>query len=346
MVTDAFRTGKPPVFASGNGLHGFLANRSSATNATLYATNALITSDDVSRPAISIRARHIKIIPETRFEARDATVYIGDVPVFYFPYYGRNLGPRANNLSFTPGYRSRFGPFVLGTYTWFLNDHLDGELHLDYRQKRGFGAGSDMNFDFGRWGQGEFRYYFAHDENPRTNLLHAPVLENRQRLHFSYQANPADDLNVKALVRYQNDIGVIRDFFESEYRRDPQPNTFLEVNKFWRNFSLDVLAQPRINDFLETVERLPDVRLTGFRQQIGRTPIYYESETSAGYYRRLFPETNLAPAGLNYEAARADTYHQVTLPQTFFGWLNVAPRAGGRFTYYGESLPGARLLPR
>ena len=34
---------------------------------------------------------------------------------------------------------------------------------------------------------------------------------------------------------------------------------------------------------------------------------------------------------------RADTYHQVLLPWTFFGWLNLTPRAGGRFTYYGAA---------
>jgi len=32
----------------------------------------------------------------------------------------------------------------------------------------------------------------------------------------------------------------------------------------------------------------------------------------------------------------------VDLPRTFFGWLNVTPRVGGRFTYYGEAHgPGA-----
>ena len=90
------------------------------------------------------------------------------------------------------------------------------------------------------------------------------------------------------MVRYQGDTNIVREFFEREYRQNPQPSTFVEVNKFWQNFSLDTYVQPRVNDFLETVERLPDVRLTGYRQQLGATPVYYESESSAGYYRRLF----------------------------------------------------------
>jgi hypothetical protein len=146
-------------------------------------------------------------------------------------------------------------------------------------------------------------------------------------------------------VRYESDFAVARDFFDGEYHRDPQPDSFLELNKFWQNFSVDAYVQPQLNHFLETVERLPDVRLTGYRQQLGASPFYYESESSVGYYERAFAVddgTNGPPPGLNYKAARADTYHQVLLPETFFGWLNVTPRVGGRFTYYSDaSGPGA-----
>ncbi|HLP77639.1 MAG TPA: LPS assembly protein LptD [Candidatus Paceibacterota bacterium] len=336
MTTEQFRTGRAPVFASGRGLRGEALGEN-LTNQVYYATNAMITADDFYRPLLKIRAKQIRIVPGKRIEATHATVWAGNVPVFYFPYYTRSLGPNANNLNVTPGYRSRYGPFILGTYTWLLNDQLDGELHLDYRQKRGVGTGPDLNFHLGRWGDGTVSYYYTRDDDPRTNGFLAPVLENRQRLQFSYQANPYTNFNVKSLVRYQNDIGVVRDFFESEYRRDPQPNTFVEANKFWQNFSLDVLAQPRVNNFYETVERLPDVRLTGFRQQLGSLPLYYESESSVGYYRRLFAKTNNAPGDLDFAAGRADTYHQITLPETFFGWLNVIPRVGGRFSYYTDA---------
>ena len=343
IVTEQFRTGRSPIFAQGQGLRGEGIG-GEITNQVYNATNAFITADDISEPAIRIRAKHIRIIPGKRIEATHATLWLGNVPVFYFPYYVRSLSDSGNNFNATPGYRSRYGPFILGTYNWVLNPYFDGELHLDYRQKRGVGGGPDINYHFGRWGEGTLSYYYTRDDNPGTNGLLAPVRDNRQRLVFSYQANPFTNFNVKSLVRYQNDIGVVRDFFESEYRRDPQPNTFFEANKFWRNFSLDVLAQPRVNDFYETVERLPDVRLTGFRQQLGDSPFYYESESSAGYYRRLFAETNGAPMGRSFEAARADTYHQITLPQTFFGWLNFIPRVGGRFSYYSQSTGPAASL--
>jgi LPS-assembly protein len=335
MEAEQFRTGKAPVFAAGEGLHGEYTNR-------LYmATNGVITTDDVAEPAVKIRAKYLKIIPGQRVEARHATLYVGGVPVFYFPYYSRNLGPRANNFNFLPGYRSRYGPFLLSSYRFFLDEQLDGTAHVDYRQKRGVGVGPDLNYHLGRWGDGTFKYYYLHDQDPAVDG-DPTIPNNRQRVWFSYQANPATNLSVKALVRYQGDTNLIREFFEDEYRQNNQPSTYVDVNKFWSNYSLDTYVQPRVNNFLETVERLPDVRLTGYRQQLGNSPVFYESESSVGYYRRLFPETNSFASPPDFEAARADTYHQLLLPQTFFGWLNVTPRAGGRLTYYSKaSGPGA-----
>ena len=337
MVADQFRSGKPPVFMEGKGLHGNVVSNQ-LVNGTYNTTNGIITTDDVQNPAIKIRASRMRITPNDKLEAWNAILYLDGVPVFYFPYYERNLGPHANNFDFVPGYRSSFGPFILGSYTWYLNEELNGKFHLDYREERGVGVGPDFNYNLGRWGKGELNYYYTHDDDPSTNFVNSPVFENRQRLDFSYRADPYTNLEMRAHVQYQSDAGVVRDFFEGEYRQNPQPKTFIEVDKLWPNFSLDVLTQPRVDNFLETVERLPDVRLSGFQQQLGSTPVYYESESSIGYYQMLFPETNGINAdALRYAAGRADTYHQVTLPETFFGWLNVTPRVGGRFTYYTES---------
>lgn len=334
-----FRTGQPPLFAEGKELSGDVTNR------TYVATDAMITGDDVAQPLIKIRAKRIKLIPGRKIEAYQATLYVGNVPVFYFPYYSRNLTEHAGHFNFIPGYRTEFGAFLMSSYTWYLNPELDGTFHLDYRELRGPGVGPDLNYHLGQWGEGTFKYYYTHDSDTAADNLGVPIPENRNRVYLSYQANPVTNLYAKAMVRYESDFAIDRDFFLMDYNLDPQPDSYFDLNKLWQNFSVDAYVQPRLNTFLETVERLPDIHLTGFRQQIGATPLYYESESSAGYYQRLFAEnagTNGPPPGLSYAAARADTYHQVLLPETFFGWLNVTPRVGGRFTYYSQaSGPGA-----
>ena len=338
MQSESFRTGKWPVYATGTDLTGNSSNR------VYVANHAMVTTDDTVDPTFQVRASRIKIIPGKSVEMWNAVFYAEGVPVFYFPYYKRNLGAHSNNYLATPGFRSSYGPYLLNTYNWYLGDTADGRIHVDYREKRGVGAGPDMKLHLGDWGQATFQYYYTHDEKPNTSTNAFPqygsIPDDRQIAKFTWQATPATNLNLKALVNYQSDPLMMHDFFEGQYSANPQPDTFVEANKYWDNWSLDALTTPRVNSFFNQVERLPDVRLTGFRQQVLDTPVYYDSQSSAGWYRQFVTYTNGVYPGTNgfyaNSAARADTYHQFTLPWTFFHWLNVTPRVGGRLTYYSS----------
>jgi len=347
-----FKTVQAPFSVSGRNLAG-------NSNLLYRATNAIISTDDYQRPVCTIHARQITIAPGEYFEAHQATLYVGKMPVFYWPYYKRYLEKHPNNFEVDPGYRSIFGPYLLTAYNWYGNGLLDGTIHVDERERRGIAAGPDLYLHLGDWGQASFRYYYAHDTDPRADGIAAPHLsESRQRMDFYYEVHPASNMTAKVVADYQSDPLVVRDFRYGEYQANVEPASFAEVNELWPNFVFDGIAQPQVVNFFETVERLPDLKLTGLRQEIGATPVYYESESSIGYYERAFSETNvsmpftnytLLPSGLgyaatrgvsnapaNYAAMRADTFQQLTLPQTFFGWLNVTPRAGGRITYYSD----------
>jgi len=339
MQSEQFRTGKVPLFAAGKELEG------DTTNQTYHARHAFVTTDDVADPTFRVRASHIKIVPGKYVEMWNAVLFVGDVPTFYFPYYRRNIGPHANNWNFTGGFRSSYGGFMLNNYTWWLNEAVDGKVHLDYYSERGVGIGPDLNLHLGQWGDATFKYYYIHDHDQYagTNGLpdYGSINENRQRVYFGWQATPATNLNLKALVNYQSDAMMEHDFFLGNYGENPQPNTFVEAQKYSDSWSLDVLTTPEVNNFFNQIERLPDVKLTGYRQQVLDTPVYYESESSAGYYKAFFAQTNGVTPYPTYSAARADTYHQLVVPWTFFNWLNVTPRVGGRYTYYSaETGPG------
>lgn len=321
-----FRTGQSPLFASGESL-------STDINTSTYsATNAIVTGDDYASPGYYVRARKIIIVPGEYVRAEGATIKVGNLPVFYLPVWTRSLKAHRHYWVEVPGFRSRFGPYLLSSYNYRINDHLLATVDIDAYQKRGFGYGPELSYDYPKFGKGEARYYHIQDDKPGFDPSLRPIPDERQRAWFEHQTLIATNFTLKGAVKYQSDAEVIRDFFESEYRRNVQPATYAELAKQWDNWSLNVLAQPRVNDFFETVERLPDVKLTGLRQQIGSTPFFYESDTSAGYLRRQFAEN----ATNAFAAGRADTFHQVVLPHTFFNWLNVTPRVGGRMTYYSE----------
>lgn len=335
LIGTEFRAGQAPAFARGEAIIGDQINQ------TYVLVGGLVTTDDYAEPGYSVRAKSVTFVPGEYVECRDAVLYLGNTPVFWVPKYRRNLKRHPNHFVFTPGYRSKYGPYLLTTYEWYWNERLDGAIHVDGRYKRGLGVGPDLNYHLPRFGEGEFKYYYAHDLDPEKDERGQPIDEDRQRFWFTHMGSLRTNLTLRSAVRYQTDSQIVRDFFETEYRQNTQPSTFVELNQAWPNWSLNLLGQPRVNDFQETVERLPDLKLTGLRQRVGRTPLFYESESSVGYYQREFAyvDTN------RFEAFRTDTYHQLLIPWNFFGWLNLTPRAGGRFTYYGEATgPGATTL--
>lgn len=330
VEADDFRLGQPPLFVAGQHLQG------GQTNSVQIATGALLTTDDLAKPGYYIKAHSLTITDGKTFTAKEATLYLGGVPVMYFPTYSRSLERHPNFWTATPGYRSLYGPFLLSSYHYFWNTNVETALNLDWRQKRGVGVGPEINYDLGQWGQGRAEFYYTRDDNAGTNSLGQPLPVNRHFTTFTHQLEPWENFSAKAVVHEQGDPQVIHDFYEHDYRRDTQPKSFFEASQFWKNFSLDVLAQPQVNDFFRTVERLPDVKLTGLRQQIGETPVYYDTENSLAYLRY---RNGLVGGGVttNYAAFRADSFHQLVLPETFFGWLNFTPRIGGRFTHYGTT---------
>jgi lipopolysaccharide assembly outer membrane protein LptD (OstA) len=334
LDTASFRAGVRPFFTGGEGLAGSL------TNQTHSATNAFVTTDDFSSPAYRVRARQLTFVPGRYLEARGATLLLGKVPVFYLPRYRHYLDRNPNGFEVKPGYRSLYGPYLLSAYNWSPTTNLETSVRLDLRQKRGVGTGLDLRSQLGGAGTNDLSTYFTYDFEPGTNALGQDLNPHRWRVRYGHTAFLRTNLTFRGQLNAQSDEFVVRDFFERQYRENPQPQSFANLNQRWSNFTLDVLAQGQLFDFYETVERLPDLQLTGTRQQLGVSPFYYESESSAAYLRRRFAYDTQP----HYAALRADTYHQLLLPQTFFGWLNVTPRVGGRFTWYGEQEGAGTVL--
>ncbi len=336
VSAENYRTGKSPFFASGDSLIRS-GGRDSYT-----AGSAYLTTDDAKNPNYRIQAKRIQIVPGKSFAARNAVVYVGKTPILYLPYFKARLDRRRNRWSITPGYRSSHGGYLLSTYHYQALTNLAVNLNFDYRTRRGPGGGLDFQYDWGRFGTGETKSYYSRDDLPGIDADGKRIAADRFRLRLSHRVPIRTNFTAKAVFDKLSDAQINRDLFESEHRRNTRPRSFLEIEQLGQNFSLALLAQPRVNRFYERVERLPEIKLSAFRQQVGRLPLFYESESTAGYLGRRFSNA----AANSFYATRLDTWHQLLLPHTFRSWLNVVPRIGGRYTYYtaaaGSSLEEQR----
>lgn len=327
IEAEQFRFGQPPFYAGGDQVKG------GKDEHTQTAINAFVTVDDVADPGLRIKAKTLTVTDNKSITAENATVFAGPVPVFYYPKLTETLGERRFYWTATPGYQNTWGAFMLGAYHQNWNKQVQTALELDYYTKRGPGVGPSVSYDLDRWGKGDGQFYYLNDRKPGTDSFGNPISEHRDRVYLNHFSNPWEDFYGKAAVRYQSDPNLIHDFFQDEYRANVQPLTIFEGQQLWQNYTLGVSVVPQVNAFQEQVERLPELSFNGARQQIGPTPFYYESQNTAGYLAYRGGDSS----STNYSAFRADSYHQITLPVTAFGWLNVAPRVGGRFTHYSET---------
>ena len=322
-----FRTGSLSYFMRGQAMDG------NQTKGVYRAKGIQFTTDDVDTPAMFIRAKEVEVAPGDYIIFRNATLYIGKVPVMFLPYYKRSLKRHPWNVNVKPGYRSEWGAFVENSIRWPGTENYQGELSLDYRTARGWGVGPRIEYSSPKWGDSYFRAYRAWDDDPLTDSRNNAIDRERDLLRWHHRYS-RDGLSFTGVLEYESDEYMRRDFFEDLYREDVQADSYLELSKNWENYNLSVLASPRLNAFYEHTDRLPDIKLSGTRYQLGDTPYFYDTETSIGYFTRRY---DYSSSSEDYSLLRADSLHQIYRPMVLNGWLNVTPRIGGRFTHYGET---------
>jgi LPS-assembly protein len=310
--------------------------------------NGFITTSDSSKPDYQLRARTIRIYPNDRIILSNVTLFLGRTPVFWFPYIYQSLN---NQFSYNlaPGYNSVWGAYLLTSITFPIANNVSGTLHLDLRSSRGPALGMDVNYHFhDNESFGRVRIYGLYDAQPNINqtaLDRVPIGPGRYRLAYQSRTYITDDVSAVVNFNKLSDQYFLQDFYPNIFTYDPQPDTYTELVKRGEAYTLGVLTRPQVNTFLETAERLPQVSWEVARTPLFNGPIFYEATTSAANLHRAFAaktgneSVDLQSGALNpdYQFFRLDSFHQFSLPHTYFGWLSIVPSIGFRGSYYSTT---------
>ncbi|MGC2353278.1 MAG: hypothetical protein WA496_07775, partial [Candidatus Udaeobacter sp.] len=313
-------------------------NVSSISENAYLIRNGTFTTHDSARPDFHLHARKIRIYEKDRVIMQYVTAYIGNVPVFWWPYLYQSLN---ETFSFTvsPAYLSSWGPSLLTQVTFPITDNIHGRLRLDYFGRRGPAIGFDPVIDYGKDdnSQARLKTFYIQDQNPNLNQTTVPrqnVPTGRYRLSLEDRTNFSDDIYGIANTTKLSDQYVMQDFYQGEFQIDPVPDNVVALTKANPFFTITGIARFQANEFFTTTERLPEVVLDIKRHALFGGPIFYEGESGFADLQLQFPQG----AGFeNYGTTRLDTFHQLTYPNTYFGWLSIVPRVGYRGTYYGKT---------
>jgi len=325
------RTESVPYFLKGG-------NVTSISDNGYLVQGGNFTTNDTARPDFHLHAQKIRYYEDDRVIFQYVTAYIGNVPVFWWPYLYQSLSDTFS-FSVTPAYTSTWGPSLLTQVMFPITDHIKGRLRLDYFGRRGPAIGFDPVIDYGKEesSQARFKTFYIDDQNPdinQTNVPRGEISDNRYRLSLEDRTNFTDDIYATANITRLSDAFVMQDYYPGEFRIDPVPDNVVALTKTNPVFTLTGIVRFQANEFFTTTERSPEVVLDIKRHALFGGPIFYEGETGFANLRLQFPEG----AGFeNYGTDRFDTFHQLTLPNTYFGWLSIVPRVGVRGTYYGKT---------
>ena len=321
----------------------------------LYDVKVTTCTNDESILHYYVKAKQAYFLPEQYVILKDATFRFHNAPLFYFPTVKKSLVDHFG-WRFIPGYESDWGGYLLSTYRRQIadlggpfHDSVDSETHIDYRTERGFALGEDIGWHLGdnETGGGHYGrigFYGIFDDNPMDedydrDPRHDVAEDFRYRAAFSLNSALAEADSLAIRTSYLSDSYVLPDFYEDEYKRLRQPDSFATYTHTDTGWSAGIGVYHRMNKFYDAVNRMPDAWVDVLNTQIGETPFYYESQTQGGVLQREFADygNSTNEVADSYDALRIDSRHAIYLPEKVFGFLSLVPRAVYRGTYYGTT---------
>lgn len=302
--------------------------------------DSAITTSDSSMPDWHVKAKTIRLYPGDRVVMLNSTLYVGKVPVFWLPYAYGNL--RSQGLQVSPGYFSNWGGFLLTSYTFPLGtgDNVLATIRQDYYTERGYAAGFDAAIKFGKNDRsyGKFVSYYVDDQQPSTKIGgpgELPEQDTQARYRIGYQGKVfvTDDIYATIDITKLSDRDFMQDFYPLENMTNPQPDNNVTLTKLDDVYTWSLVTRWQMNSFQETTERQPEAAFDFKQEPLFGLPVFYDGTTALGQLNRNFAQDSY---GMDYGATRFDTFHQISAPQTLWGWLSAVPKVGIRGTFYSQ----------
>lgn len=248
-------------------------------------------------PAWSFAASSARVTVGQYLTGWNARFRIKGVPVLYSPYISIPIKRERQSglLQPRPGFSELRG-FILDTsFFWAIARNQDATFYLDLETRRGLGKGAEYRYIRTRKSAGEiFLYQFQEKSIERVREFRQHVdnlsrpeeaTDNRWRLRLIHSELFDNGLNLRANLNLVSDDEYFIDFGRGQEERSLEAiESNLSASLDRGNWSL--VGQLRLFDNLldagdrETLQRLPEITLTGTAERVPGTPLYVSSQSS------------------------------------------------------------------
>ncbi|WP_246114655.1 organic solvent tolerance protein OstA [Rubripirellula tenax] len=311
-----------------------------------------------------------RTIRDPKIESNNNFVYIGGVPILYWPTFSTSLDqPGYYITGASVGNDSNFGTRVALDFDLFqlfgVDDapkNVDWELSTDYLSDRGPALGTTLDYNLpGLLGypgpaKGSFDAWGIYDTgrdnlgSDRRNLTPETTARGRALLrHRHYLPN---DYEFIAEVGYLSDRNFLEQFLENEWDQDTDHRNSLRLRKYYYGNLFEASANVQSNDFYTETEDLPKLNHYLLGGSMLGDRLSYSAHNSVGYSRLNvadLPEDpaeaaqySPLPGETNSQGVVARTRQELAMPIQL-GPIKLVPNIGGEASHYGEATDGDSL---
>jgi len=326
---------------------------------TIVATNAQITACDEDVPKWSFHAKHARVKTGDRVSVNSPKFRIKGVPIFYLPYASISIKQRDRASGFltpTMGGSGAKGFRISNSYYQTLGRSADITLRNDIYTKRGIGLGADLRTRANSRSFLNLGFYLVKDRI----LGHKVDADHPDEGGSSFYAEgvhyfpngfiAAADVNVTSSLAF-------RQVFSDNIQQviSPEERSQVFVNKDHKEFSFNFLARSQVTSLTNsriTIRELPSLSIEKRGSPLNffkKLPLYFSFEATAdGVSRREMVEDLISfrrdaggdPIITPSIVQRLDFHPRLQLP-LFFRGVSVTATAGGRATFYSNSIDPA-----
>jgi LPS-assembly protein len=287
---------------------------------------------------------------EAYAHVRHATMRIKRMPVLYTPYIVWPARTERTSGFLIPeiGYSDRRGTELGLAYYRVLGRSYDTTFHVDTYSEGFLGLGNELRYrpSEGTWG--DLVAYAIRD----PDAVDQPGLDEwRWKVDWEHVTRDLP-FGMRGVVSFHDfsDFQFFRDFerdFDSATIRSLESRGF--VSGDWGPHSLNVVVEDRETFFglgadpdserIISQSKLPEMEYRLRPTRLGGLPLYLEALSSLSYLS-VDRQRNY-----NDSYGRVDLFPQLRVPLAPVPWLSLSVSAGGRMTWYSDSIYSTEEIP-
>ncbi|MEW6534673.1 MAG: hypothetical protein AB1454_03500 [Candidatus Auribacterota bacterium] len=303
-----------------------------------HISNGYVTTSDYALPDYRLRAKEVHVYPKDKIIMKDIVFEIGNIPVFWVPFWYYPLTERDSPVSVVPGHSGKWGYYLLTSAEVYKSQNLTVEVGADYRSKRGMAGGIDADYNFNDQVKGEVKSYLMRDRNFEdydrklngdTELQE--IEKTRYRLTWEHEQKISPSTRLLSELNLQSDKQIIDDFFRREFDEQIQRVNFLDLTRATEKYQMEFYASPRFNSFFDVLERLPEVRFMTRDMQVLDTPLYLKSDIQIADLNFRFDDEDL-----DFDSFRVALANELSYPMFLWDFFNFKPYVKGTSVYYSD----------